>query len=490
MFTASRFIAIDNEPKHLEAITNAFNQLGVSCLGMLYEPGNPFKKDHFAGLRALILDLHLTSGTKQTDDKQHYSLIAGLLEDNIAATAGPYVIVLWTEYPAKAEELIAYLDERLEVHARPLTVIPLSKDPYLFLDRTESKYGSVRDPAALRDELTKKIMENPQVSAMLTWELDVMKAASATLNSILALVPADKRTSAEFPKALDLLLSRLAAAAVGAKNVKTDVRAAINAVLVPVLTDRLHAMSDTLGNNAWKKAVTKAGRRFEELSPAAAGALNQMLHIEIVAAPAEAWGAVVEYPAGWRRGAKTRNTFGDTLTDVIDKEFKIPKGDIGKCRPVLVRVGAVCDYAQKKNGPIPYVLGIEKPFVIEPHSDQPASLWTSPVFVRDEEAFVLQTSSRYLISVPPVRVTEFKVNYRLREPLLMELVTRLSTYLARPGIISVSRSGLAYPSPAKPELETIAVAAASVAQATPDVPPAPAPMKARPKAATAKSRQL
>lgn len=484
MFAGSRFIVIDNVVKHLEAITGAFNELGISCLGIHYEPGKALKKDHFNDLRALILDLHLTSDTVQTDDKQHFSLIAGLLEDNIAKTAGPYVIVLWTEYPAKAAELIAYLDANLEVHARPLTVIPLSKDPYLNLDRTKESYGSVHNPAALRDELAKKIMENPQVSAMLSWELDVMKAASATLNSILALIPADKRTSADFSKELDMLLSRLAAAAVGAKNVSADVRGAINAVLVPVLTDRLHAMSDKSGDAAWNKAVTKPKKRFDELDPVAAGGLNQMLHVELSATSAEAWGAVVEYPAKWRTGLKTRNTFGDLMADILDKEFKIAERDRKKCSPVLVRVGAACDYAQKKNGPIPYMLGIEKPFSIEPHSDQPASLWTSPIFVRDDEAFVLQTSSRYLTSVPAAGVVEFTVKYRLREQLLMELITRLSTYLARPGIISVSRPGQAFP--VKEDGAPI-VAAEAVPAAAPAVLPAPEPEKANPRPTRAKT---
>ena len=53
----------------------------------------------------------------------------------------------------------------------------------------------------------------------------------------------------------------------------------------------------------------------------------------------------------------------------------------------LVRVGAACDHAQNRSGPLPYLLGLEIPFNVERQPDNtgvarlPASEWSSPILL-------------------------------------------------------------------------------------------------------------
>lgn len=430
MYTPARFIAIDNEKSHLDAIVASLQSLGVACLGIHYD-GSALEKKFFGGVRVLLLDLHLLSGAKASDDKAHFGAIAALLEEYIDEDGGPFIVVLWTQHPQQAPELIAFLEERLEVaHARPLTVIPLDKTPYLKLES-----GEVSDPKKLREALTEQILRNPQINAVLSWETEVHRAAANTLASLIRLVPQDQRTAAAFPGALDTVLSRLAVASVGQNHVATDIRGAINGVLAPVLSDRLHAISGDETAELWKAAVTRHAEQLPELSHAAAGDLNRMLHMESFGVRPDAWGAVLDYPTGWVASARTEELFGTAYNDILRSEFKIKDDEIAACVPVLVRIGAVCDYAQKRAGPIPYAFGIERP--VGKLSGLPGSVWVSPRLSSGKDPFLLLASARYVITFPSAAVEALVPRYRIREQLLMELIAKVSAYVARPGIISV-----------------------------------------------------
>lgn len=431
MFTPARFIVVDNEPTHMEAICAAMQALGTPCLGIHYK-GPALDPAHFQGVRVLLLDLHLISGAAATDDKAHFGLIASLLEDNLHEDGGPFVIILWTQHPQKAAELKVFLDERLgKPHARPLAVIPMDKAKYIPATQT-----AVSDPAKLRDDLDELVLSNPQIRAILSWEAEVHAAASRTLASLLRLVPDADRGTDKFSEALDRMLSLLAKAAVGEENVERDVRGAINAVLTPIVSDRLHAMNDESTTALWNAAVTKYGEKVA-LGDDAAAAVNHMLHVEATGSLPTSWGAVVECPPDWLANEVFAAKFGATFKQVYEKNFKLSDADIGACRPVLIRIGAACDYAQRKPGPIPYVFGIEVPLSRYPKSKLPEAVWTSPKFKLAGGVGQILASCLLLIALPEQEAGKLSIAYRFREQLLMELISKVSAHLARPGKIYI-----------------------------------------------------
>ena len=58
----------------------------------------------------------------------------------------------------------------------------------------------------LQTAVTKAVSANPQLAALLGWEVDVLAAAAETLASLVGLVPVEQRTSADFSGALDAVL--------------------------------------------------------------------------------------------------------------------------------------------------------------------------------------------------------------------------------------------------------------------------------------------
>ncbi len=441
IFTPPRFVVVDDKPEHLDAILNVFQELGSPCLGVTYEPEKGLDKTNFEGVRALFLDLHLIDHTPTTDDKPHFGLIAKLLEDNISATGGPFVLVVWTAYEQSVQQLKDYLDEPNSIdpakpYARPLAVVGLPKDRFINVDTGEILADNAR---ALCNAVAATVKDIPQLAALLSWEVDVQAATGETLATLVELVPVENQRS-ELADGLGVLLGRLADAAAG-KHATANPRAAVTSALAPILADRVvnHQGSEA-ASEAWRHAIT--GKGGTPLGSDVTGRVNRMLHIAIP--PAETikpvdWGAVVEFPRAWWTDEEVKARFGVTRSELLEEEYKLNKGDSERCRWRLVRVGAACDYAQNRAGPLTYLLGLEVPADLQKRKRKnwPMSVWSSPTLATEsqQEPFVLAVNARYAVNVVQATAEPWQPICRLREQLLMHLVAHTGSYLTRPGIV-------------------------------------------------------
>jgi hypothetical protein len=447
IFSAPRFVVVDDKAEHLGAIIQAFQQLGSPCIGIRYDPAQDLDKEHFRGVRCLFLDLHLVDGQASTDQRRHYALVASILEDNISQTGGPFILVIWTEHEHLRDELREYLDANLDPakpQARPLAILALPKERFI-----NTGDGVVNSAEDLRTAVREALLSNSQLAALLTWEADVLVAAGDTLASLLSLVPQEQRKTSTFAGALDVILSRLARESVGPSNVDASPRSAIMNVLAPILADRIvNQKVPPEAQQIWTKAVTQHKAKIADASPAEAGQINRMLHFAVP--PGEAigpadWGAVVDWPFPWS-DIELVTHLGLNIDQMLGGEFHIQRDDRQRCAPVLIRIGAVCDYAQNRTGPLTYLFGAEIPESAKRKADnagQPLRLaeaiWRSPVFVAPGAAEVtrLHVHIRFPVTVLRVGCSAWTTRYRLREQLLMNLITAAGTYMARPGIVQL-----------------------------------------------------
>ena len=445
MFTPPRFIVIDDNPSHLNAILDAFQDIGTPCLGVTYDPEHGLTQKHFSGVRALFIDFHLVSQLPATDETANFAVIAQILEDIISPTGGPFILVIWTQHDKSVPGLAEYLEDpnsSLPPSARPLAILSLPKDQFITLNT-----GVARDTDRLRAEIERAISKNPQLHALLSWETEVQSAAGVTLSALVDLVPHNTRNAASIARELDRILSRLATAAVGRPHVAGDPRAAITSALAPILADRIVNLEDGEDSRIiWRNAVTGIGTGMWDAERS--GKVNRMLHLAVP--PSEtisstAWGAVVEFPGGQWNDRCLKNLFGVKKKELLGGEFKIERDGRAECSPRLVRVGAACDHAQDRSGPLQYLLGIEIPCSVNRKKDKtgtvrlPSAEWRSPTLAINpgSDPFVLAVNARYSRSVTSNTAMQWKTAYRLREQLLMHLISHASGYLSRPGIIQL-----------------------------------------------------
>ncbi|WP_163999617.1 hypothetical protein [Pyxidicoccus caerfyrddinensis] len=435
MFTPGRYIVVDDLIEDLKPLVDALNQIGAPCLGIHYDVARPLEPKFFAGVRILFFDLHLVPG-QGTTPHARYGHIVQILEQCINPLGGPYIMVLWTSHVEEQDNFAAYVEKALDASLRPLTILGLDKN----------KYRAVNGGFAghmLRTDIEQTIARHVQLQALLSWEADVLAAAGATLATLGDLVPKSDRSLEKYPQALDGILSRLAVAAAGQQNVAKDVRGAVNSALAPVLLDQI--LNQQVNKNAsdlWTRAVTQLDQR-SKMDPQQSGRMNRMLHLAMP--PPEgirptAWGAVVKLSETAAGDEAMKRRFGLRKVEVL-KEFRLQEADPASCTPFLLRIGAVCDYAQSKIGPIPYVLGFIVPKSVKRSGKAPDAEFdrNNPFFelLDQQEPVQLVVNARFQVSLVQEDVEGWEVLFRIREQFLTMVVAHISAYVTRPGILSL-----------------------------------------------------
>ncbi len=442
IFPPPRFVVVDDRRDHLRALERAFGELGAPCLALHYDEENDLgsgAKESLRGVRVLCVDLHLIESLATSDSNRHFAVIARLLEANISSTGGPFILVVWTEHENEAGNLGEYLEGAFasagKVHARPLKVLPLAKRKFINVDDGKTLEGGADD---LRRALLDAVEGVPQLAALLEWETEVQTATGATLSALAECVPPERQESMkDVAGGLGTVLAALASAAAGGENARQDPRSAVRAALVPLLADRVaHRRQPEGPSKSWNSALD--WNNVTQLESDAKARINRMIHLDEVtdSAGAHAWGAVVELPEDWRQSDELQRRFAVCEANLAKREFKLKSETLPT--PRLVRIGAVCDHAMNRQGPLTYLLGVEAS-TNQTRDKPPASVWTSPPFLRDssQDPFKLRVNARFTVTAAPEDVACWKPVYRLREQLLMQLVSHAANHLSRPGILQL-----------------------------------------------------
>lgn len=409
------------------------------------------------------MDQNLVTGaTFGGGNEVAFAAIADVLRQIVCPESGPYGLVLWAEEPSLGQ-LKTFLFERLtgeDAKLLPVFMTVLQKGEYI-----DTGSGDVKDPEKLKSDLNDRISSNPQMKALLSWEADVFAATDAVLRSIVGLVPVDIRASNEFGSELGKVLYRLSQAGAGADRALENPREAINRVLVPILADRVteHDPEGDAGE-AWTNALVEVDNPKEPAPLKVQAAVNTSIHLSFARTPNSApikatdLGAVLELPES-DSNALLQEVFGVTEKKLRGELFRADRNDWRNCVLRLVQIGAACDHAQPKPGPLLYLLGIEWCFANEDGSESQEmptmwlgnrekfgrarpfrdSEWQSPIiqvphFGRPGKLSIFKNLTW---SVRPDATEGWRPIYRLREEIVSELTQEYARYISRPGIVTL-----------------------------------------------------
>lgn len=463
MFIGSRYVLVDDNPLHLKGIKQAMNELRLDCHAKLYLEEDVGDWEVLPGTRVLFLDMNLVGGdTTGSGNAATFANMAEVIEKLICPNSGPYCIIIWAKDP-QVDALKQFLFERFEGEQKrllPVFFSQLQKGDYI---RTIT--GEPLEGTNLSNDIRERMAASPQMKALLSWEADVAVAADAVLRSIVDLVHPDKRATEDFAKELGEALYRISQAGSGIDRAQENPRDSINRVLVPILADRI-TEHDPQGDAAesWKDAVIAPANASDPVPVPVQASVNSAMHLSFARTSASApispveLGAVVELSAEFTD--QILNThFGFDQSRFLAEVFRVTEDEWKDCAPRLVQIGAACDAAQPKPGPLLYLFAVEWPFANadglktkgllggDPKKNlaadsgrKPKELeWQSPVLrIGDApQGGRISVFKNLSIGFPPDQAEKLKVVYRFREELISQLTQDYARYISRPGIVSL-----------------------------------------------------
>lgn len=152
------------------------------------------------------------------------------------------------------------------------------------------------------------------------------------------------------------------------------------------------------------------------------------------------WGAVTLLPEAEQTDNAMRTRFDQSRNQVICDVFRVERqADRPNVRLALIRIGASCDYAQNRIGPMPFVLGAIMPdAAVGIRTRLAASEFVSPAFLLpgEDAPSRLVFNLRFQISLTAPQVNGWVPICRVRESLLMQITSHGANHATRPAIIS------------------------------------------------------
>ena len=444
-------IAVDDNAAELEQIVAALRSLDAACLPVKVESTKPNLVSPLRGVRLVFLDINylpgLPAGTAM------FETAATVLGNVLAKDNGPYVLITWTSKSDQHEELMKFFAEIEELPAPALTG-SLAKEKFT---SSVSSAGSAEKVAtnSLAGEIRTVLARHPQIDALMQWEMSARRATGEVICSLLDLLPREHRFLGAAGNGLEYLLTLVAGAAVGKKNIDLDRRGAISEALSPILYDRMvHQTATQAEKDAWVNAIS-LGESLPKVVPHPGAKLNALSHIAMPGSGAMGAGdrgVAFQLAGGTLDWFSKKSGLGpyDLAAEYLVKGSKsesLPpeENDLTDFRWMLLGTRAVCDQAQSRGTLRPVVLALE---VSSDLKDEGAGLRmrkhgaasVTPVYAMrldddQEKLRKMVVNWHWTTSLGQQEMEGAKMLFRLREPLINMLSASLSGYAARPGII-------------------------------------------------------
>lgn len=439
----AQFLVIDDKKNHLNAISTGLSQLGFPPLAFEYSVDSEEEiKKYCQSVKVIFSDLQLTEG----DFKIHCSTIVGLIEDLLEKDHPPYLLIVWTEYSDDniKEGLLQYFEA--SESKGPIDILCFSK-----LGLIDTMTGEIQDSDKFLNELRSKIENNQGLNALLQWDLEVRKATDKTLLAIEKLASLGVSKDISFSQSMSNMLAVFAREAVGSQHLSDNPSHALNLALAPIINDNLIHSKNS--NAFWNNFLINCDALAEEKQISdfkIVGSYNQLFHLNIESTQKLYLGGIIELP---NTALKYFNIPGiedePLMTDIVklDEFSFLANKDI---KVYAVKISASCDYAQMKEGSELYYLT----FRIMAKNKQLISkfggylsskeyLWKSPVFFDDSEteAYVFFVNMKRVLTYHQMKqifnTQEIKVQYRLKEQLILQLQRKIAEFHSRLGITEI-----------------------------------------------------
>lgn len=449
--TVPRILIVDDKEKDGLQIAKAIWNSRYAVRFIKYDPGLLMKDgdEHLQGVRLIFMDIDLIGDQIPGTGSKTFSAVQKALEYCLDERNGPYILITWSTFDAHADALFQYLNKRMNVALRPALCKRLNKEDYKRKTQGDRK---------LVETIKRYMRELEAIGCLIIWEKSIQSSACETLCELIAI--AQRSGIMDTKDALRSVLYSLARAEAEHNLDNTNAVKHLFSVLSQILYDNLSDIRPE--EEVALSELVYSGKDLQPTEPWSQK-INAMLHLDLTdpePSSGHTPGDVFFYPAknhGLPIPEEELGKFlrGNFMALTKKEDVKAFKAKIAKdCQLVLVEITPPCDYSQKKFVWHRYVVGALVPhdFVDltrvlnrekqDRESRLPDFCWESPEFqIKEDPPFRIIFNSRLIVSIPPKPEFQEKVGkrrFRIRQPLLSDMIGWLSRQSSRQGHVTVA----------------------------------------------------
>ena len=415
-----RIVVVDDEPEEALPLIQALSKLGCP-VSFFSEREEELPENPILGIRVLFLDMVLIKGS-ESDTNIISGAFKSVLGKILSDGNGPFLPIAWTNQPTYVKELKTYLDGR-GFHF-----------PIISLVKSECKpvKGEGFSLDLINSAIDREIVGNESLDFFTCWENIAHDSALTTVNQIAQL----KVFSDSWNDEMKSIILKLARSYVGKQLDKTkscEVIANSLFSLNVAFADNLHA--SILKDEDLKNIDLDFNALRETDDPDTSGIINSRLNLDLteIDDPKPMPGNVYSLHCAQEVCLFELFKQNEKITyDLVKKDLK------EKSKHIVLESTPACDYAQKKWKASRLLPGVLWPFEFSKHIKNAQYVYCSPVIrYVDNKLYHLVVDFRLFTSTPIDNIDSSKYLFRIKQELLADVQSHLSSHVSRPGIISL-----------------------------------------------------
>lgn len=336
-------IIVDDNPNDVRRLTDIFNEHGIGCCGFEFDPVDlidaPLKN-----VKLAFFDICLSTTGNETEQ---FAILCDAIKSYISCDNRDFVLVFWTSKPEMIEALKLYINERNDDEMpKPIAIKHIDKLD--FIDKADE----------LQMKLS-KLMEDPIVKCLFSFESELKYAANQSLHDVLQFIdfPDAWGDNVQYIENIKRVFARIAIETFGKKRGNENPDLAIKEAFAPLFIHYLCQNENSVWADLFGEQDISEIKNFPNDTIVAQ--LNSLFHIDLSVKEIDSRGSI-------RKLEKEDETFGeivknqigyapnDWISSVLLNDNEIEDEVI---EMIALEYSAACDYSNAKERTHRYMLG-------------------------------------------------------------------------------------------------------------------------------------
>lgn len=340
----NKILLVDDSMEDLERLSIVFNENGIGCRKMEYDP---FYSEPLTGVRIAFFDINLSAGGGGISDGSRNATLQDAIKRYISIKNESYVLVFWTNNPSWIGDFMQYINRTSNDEIKkPFYITYIDKNDFI-------------DPQKRYDEKIDQILNTPAIKCLMQYD-DLLSNISWKVMSQMINLLSEGRAWGEtntFEEDCKRMFASIAQQTMGVPHAKENPDLAINEATMPVIEDILRKNS----TGVWREFLLESlnGKSVSFPDNFRVERLNTIFHIDSVGPFYRTdRGAVCPINCTDKMPCDLfLNHFGLNYCEWFNLST-LGKQDRKEASLIGLELSAACDYSNNKKRTNRYLLGV------------------------------------------------------------------------------------------------------------------------------------